>query len=528
MTERGTAIESAPPGAAATAGARFPLPAALVGPALLALLGAALMLVVAARAGPGVTPDSVTYLAAAHGMQNGEGHRAPDGEPYVAFPPLYPTMIAVLSLGGVKAETAARLLDAVSFGVVIVATGWAVGRITRSAIYAGLGSGAVLVSTPILDSTLHIWSESLFTALTMIALGCLVLRSEQRSAGAVTGVWVAGALAALTRYIGVIVPLTHAAVELSDRATPIAMRLRRAAVALMALAPLLLWLGRNLAVSGTLAGERYPSATSFLENAQATAETVLRWLAPIDAPMRVRGLLVILVVGVLGWVLVMGLRRERGEATRRIARTCLPYAVYCALYLLYLAGSASLTALDPIGDRLIAPLLPAAVVLALVCLHAAGSVLTTRHVAIGPALPMALALLWLVASAGQTVQLVRRVDADGVGGYASPAWRDSATVAFVREELPHGVIYSNDPFAIWYQTSREARLSPRRHAYQSPQTATDDVPALRVALESGEDVYLIWFDTVPRDFLLSLAGLNAILELEPIARIGDGAVYRVR
>ncbi|MGH2588413.1 MAG: hypothetical protein ACRDJE_26125, partial [Dehalococcoidia bacterium] len=260
----------------------------------------------------------------------------------------------------------------------------------------------------------------------------------------------------------------------------------------------------------------------------AAAETVLRWLAPIDAPMRVRGLLVALVVGVSGWILVVGLRRERGEATRRIARACLPYAVYCALYVLYLAGSASLTALDPIDDRLIAPLLPAIVVLALACLHTAGSLLTTRHVAIGSVLPVVLALLWLAASAMQTIQHVRRVDADGIGGYASPVWRDSETLAFLRTELPQGVVYSNDPFAIWYQTSREARLSPRRHAYQSPQTATDDIPALREALESGEDVYLVWFDTVPRDFLLSLAGLNAILELEPIARIVDGAVYRVR
>ncbi|MGH2603678.1 MAG: ArnT family glycosyltransferase, partial [Dehalococcoidia bacterium] len=273
MAERGTAIESAPPDTV-TAGARFPLPAALVGPALLAVLGAALVLVITARVGPGLTPDSVTYLAAARSLRDGEGYRAPDGEPYVAFPPLYPTMIAALSLGGIEPETAARLLDAVSFGVVILATGWAVGRITTSTVYAALGAGAVLVSTPVLDSALHIWSESLFTALTMIALGCLVLRSEPRSAGAMAGAWVASALAALTRYIGVVVPLTHAAVELSDRATPVAIRLRRAGIALLALAPLLLWLGRNLAVSGTLVGERYPSATSFSENAQATAETI--------------------------------------------------------------------------------------------------------------------------------------------------------------------------------------------------------------------------------------------------------------
>jgi hypothetical protein len=90
------------------------------------------------------------------------------------------------------------------------------------------------------------------------------------------------------------------------------------------------------------------------------------------------------------------------------------------------------------------------------------------------------------------------------------------------------VLYSNDPFAITYHTDREARLSPRRHPYRSPHATVDDIADLHAVLASGEEAYLVWFDAVPRDFLLNPTELAMILELQPVARFDDGAVYRLR
>ena len=60
-------------------------------------LGCALVLVATSRYGIGLSADSVTYLAAAQNIVDGRGYVNFDGAPVLAFPPLFSTLIAVLS-----------------------------------------------------------------------------------------------------------------------------------------------------------------------------------------------------------------------------------------------------------------------------------------------------------------------------------------------------------------------------------------------------------------------------------------------
>jgi hypothetical protein len=212
---------------------------------------------------------------------------------------------------------------------------------------------------------------------------------------------------------------------------------------------------------------------------------------------------------------------------RRLLWACVPFAGFCSLYLLYLILAASLTALDPIDSRLIAPLLPPAIVL-VVALGYDAATSSGRWRTAGRIVALALLCLWLAASARDSIQLIRRATSDGIDGYADSAWLRSETLAYLRAQPPPGEIYSNDPFAITYRTGREARLSPRRHPYRSPNATVDDIADLRDALASGDGVYLVWFDTVPRDFLLNPTELAMILELQPVDRFDDGTVYRLR
>jgi hypothetical protein len=129
--------------------------------------------------------------------------------------------------------------------------------------------------------------------------------------------------------------------------------------------------------------------------------------------------------------------------------------------------------------------------------------------------------------ARDSAALVRRIEERGIGGYEAARWRESPLLAELRRTAPIGEVYSNDPFAIWYWTGREAGLSPRRYPYRSPQSRVDDLAGLREVVAAGGPVYLIWFDGVPRDFLLSVDELRATLEIEPVLRAPDGAVYRI-
>jgi hypothetical protein len=493
--------------------------------ALPALTGILLALTITTRSSPGVTPDSVAYLSAARGLLDGEGFRTPDGGPYVAFPPLFPTLIAAASLGVFDLVNTATVLVAASFGITVLATGWTTGRITGSSIAAVLAALAVLISTPVLDAALHIWSELPFMAFSMLCLSSLALPNARSPRQTTATATIAAALATLTRYVGVTLTLTQLLTILARRGVTTTARVREAAVALLGLIPLLLWLFRNQLVSGTPAGVRYPAAASFDENARAAIESLLSWLVPIDASMRFRALLVLLFAAVLLAPLLPAIREQ--SRSRRLLWTCVPFAGFCSLYLLYLTLVASITALDPIDSRLIAPLLPPATVL-MMALGYAAAASSGRWRKGGRIVALVLLCLWLAASARDAIQLIRRATSDGIGGYAAQTWQRSETLAALRAQPLPGDVYSNDPFAIAYHTERQAQLSPRRHPYRSPGTTVDDIADLRAALASGEEVYLVWFDAVPRDFLLSPTELAMILELQPIARFDDGVVYRLR
>jgi hypothetical protein len=474
------------------------------------------VLVVSIRFGPGVTPDSVSYLAAAVSLRDGAGLRGPDGEPFVAFPPLLPALLSPVAQSRAGAVDAARVVNAASYGLIVFLTGWLVLRLTGSGVYGALAAVAAAVSRPVVDSALHIWSESLFTALCMATLVAAVEGGRrQRRAWYVAAGALAG-LAAMTRYVGLtLAPVVVAAVVLDRRRS--SGPALAVVVAVEATVPALLWMGRNLAQSGTLAGERYPSAEMLPAVLFDTSLALARWAVPVATGDRVRVGLALLGAALL---LAGAWRSARCPRSADWRRPAALIAGFCLLYLGYLIAAATLTALDPIDDRLIAPLVPPLVVLLFVALAAVAGRLRAPAAAV-----VVVAAVWLALLGRESRELLRRIDAHGISGYEATRWRGSPLLAELRQATPDGTLYSNDPFAVWYWTGHEARLSPRRHPYRSPGARVDDLTNLRAGAAAGP-VYLVWFEGVPRDFLLSLAELQANLDMEPTLRAPDGAVYR--
>jgi RNA 3'-terminal phosphate cyclase len=51
-------------------------------------------LLLATRAGPGLSPDSVTYVSAARNLTDGHGYSGFTGSALTVFPPAYPALLA--------------------------------------------------------------------------------------------------------------------------------------------------------------------------------------------------------------------------------------------------------------------------------------------------------------------------------------------------------------------------------------------------------------------------------------------------
>jgi hypothetical protein len=161
----------------------------------------------ATRHGPLLSPDSVTYLSEARNLAAGRGFTDLTGQPDTTFAPGFPFLIAVVHEFGLTFVAAARVINAVCFGVVVVLASVLVQRHTRSWPLAFGGAALVVVAPAMLNVTDHMWSEPLFCVVLLAFFLCLeeALRasgSRQVQLTMLAG-FVAG-LAFLVRYAGMV------------------------------------------------------------------------------------------------------------------------------------------------------------------------------------------------------------------------------------------------------------------------------------------------------------------------------------
>ena len=214
------------------------------GLALLLGLGAVCGVLWSMRApGPGLDPDSMSYLAAAESLADAGELRVPFNEwssrestaRLCDFPPGFPIAIAALEKAGVPSERGATWVEAASAFATVAGSTLLVSAATVPSAGA-VAAVAVLVTPALVEDHYVVMSEPLFLALLVAILG---LAATERPRAYALGV-VAGA-AAMVRYAGLALLLAAAARSALAPGT----QRRRVVAAVLASAPgvlaLLLW-----------------------------------------------------------------------------------------------------------------------------------------------------------------------------------------------------------------------------------------------------------------------------------------------
>lgn len=161
------------------------------------------VLLAISRYGPGLTADSVHYVATARNVMAGHGFESIGSRAYTSWPPAMPVTLGLLTLTGRDLVWSAGVLNAVAAGATVVVAGlWILGIVRRRWLAV---AGALLVATsqPLLYVSKHLWSEPLFILFAALSLWCLgrYLTSASWRLLFVTAILVS--LACLTRYLGV-------------------------------------------------------------------------------------------------------------------------------------------------------------------------------------------------------------------------------------------------------------------------------------------------------------------------------------
>ena len=506
-----------------------------------AALGAGLVFLRQARHGPGIGGDAVNYIMAARNLLAGEGLVGLDG-PLVSWPPLYPVLLASGGLFGFDVHAVAGPLNAVLFGLTVLVAGRWLRRHLRSRFLWLWGCLALALALPLAEVASQALSESAFILCVTLALTQIDAHLDGGGRGALLRAAVFSALACLTRYLGVsvllaVVPLLLAAPGVAPRE-----KMQRIAVyMLIAAAPVGLWMLRNFLVAGSTTGPLGKSFYSFPFIVEEALRIAVEgwWLVGLTAPV-----LVALVMAA-GHAFCRRADRQRGApAAAEVAwgplRVCGGFAfAYLTLLVAALLWGGTWSGLQ--GRFLVpvyVPLLCAALLLMDGVLQYArkwmprGIVPRRRGVpAIGGGKTVAaiLMVVLFLQAAGLVVLHEREMRLWQAGvrqGYATPRWRDSESVQYIREAALTGAILSNAlPVMGLYADG------PARH-YALPCAPDRLRSALSSARGRGEMHVLHFRDwrgecsEQQHDDLGSALARESLLE--PVAELADGTLYQVQ
>lgn len=537
----------------------------------LTLLGVASAVVVAfatAVWGPGVDNDVVDFMAATDSLLAGDGFVQSNGRPFSLWPPLPVLLFALGRLVGLAPTTTAAILGCGSMATIVVATGSIVRRATGSGTVALLAALGCAMSSALYASCVTGLSEPLFVASIVVAVRCAMEVLDTRSRRAFVAMTVATALVCLQRYLGVALLASLAAVLLfAPRDDSWRERLRRCATfCVAASAPLALWCVRNLIVVGELTGPR-PGAGSDVAWIVGKTELVIQtWFAG-SAPH---------IPGLVGGIACVLIAASTFTSLARARRSTAGLVLF-AFPLVYFALSTWLNhrmRIDGIADRQVMPLAPFVWIALGVGVHALLSMGsgarpsfrepgsksnekngaregasttesradTSNHAAIRlqerstPAggsthalglwlrcVP-ALICLCLFAAYGSIAvrELARRIEfwrEEGADYYMTRTWSRSQLAEWVRGHPLDGVIFSNDPHAVYLWSKRHARQLPVRPGGFGKF-------AERVEERDSPD-FIVWFQRNARD-QMPRETLERNLVLRSIVETDDGAVFAVQ
>ncbi len=374
------------------------------------------------------------------------------------------------------------------------------------------------------------WSEPLFIFLVFLAFFFLAKYLEDRRLSFLVSASFVGALAALTRYAGVVVIATAILAILLWSNEAWSKRSEKAAVFLLiSAAPLTLWVVRNLAVAETVAVREigfHPIAAGHLE---AALDSVATWLlpGPISSAKRA-SLLAVLILFTLIFFLARRAKdqtRERSDRERAL-RLCPVLTLFIVLYAAMLVGAITfLDAYMPIDNRYLYPVYVATLVLA-VCLVAR----FYRVLGKTPLVRVCLIVLSLFFSGFYLIQGTSwLVFSYNYGiGYSSPLWKESKLMARVKALEPQVPLFTNAPDAIYLLAGRPASMLPRKLDPSTGKLNRDyasQLASLRKELK-GKNGALVYFESITwRWYLPRGEELKEKLGLRAVAQEEDGSIY---
>ena len=510
--------------------------------AALAVLGAALVLLREITYGVGLEWDSINYISVARNLLAGEGFVQIFGSGvYTRWPPLYPLLLAASGFLVFDPRDVAGPLNAVIFGLTIFVAGQWLRRRIQSRFLVLWACLAIVLSIPLTRVAAWAFSEGpfiLFVTLALVRTDDFLTDGKRADL-----IWAAvfTALACLSRYIGVTLIVAILPLLMLRPGVAFLEKVKHSvAYAMISLVPIGLWSMSNIVRVGEPGGTRQPPGATLVGALNSILGDLSRWVIFFPTSGGVRFVAVVLVgIALIALAAAVGYVAARSMRRDSPLRGWSPFSLFGGFALVYLVSIAVLgavTFVSPLSGRMTAP---AYIPLLFVGVFALDKFLISeRSRALGGNaldLPIVrtilrgrkpigllavgillVASLWLLAHAPLNAREILLANGDRGLGFASAKWIDSEVLEYMREASIDERVISSSPTVYAYANVRE---------YVFLSLGLDK--ARQKIEDATEGDHVVWFNSSAADYTYGVPELLALPELELVADLPDGVIFRV-
>lgn len=487
---------------------------------------AAFLLVMACtpRTGAIYTHDSQSYeYAAATLLESGELKYFGYDTPIVQWPPFYIAVVALLELFDIPLTQGAMWINAACFAYLLYAMAVYLFSSLNVKWLAVPALIMVCVSVPMVLISGYAWTEMLFIFLSMLSMIFMLSYVQGKKIGWMIAASVVSALCWMTRYMGIVI-IAVLALVLFLSVKPLVSKIRMTVLYLLvSCAPMAAWVLRNFLLSGTFTGGRSPGYFTLTDNVFLSLFVFRNWSSFLTPLFAYIASILLLVLICIPFFLEKKPQRDGLKSSWPMLAACAYVLVYAAVLL----ASATGAAMDPINDRLWAPVFPFWVLALVFCIDrqignlaqnrlkhwlAAGFLVFALVSAVSPS-------LWISSSG-----ISRKYELTGLK--QDIGYRHSPVISLVRTKIPRRkqtLVISNDAGLINLHTGLKCYYPPKKYSI-----ALYTFSRYKERMDDFQSIYLVWTGPMDSESQMTVSEFRRAYDLKRIAQNNYCTIYRVK
>lgn len=464
--------------------------------------------------GIGISPDSVGYSVAAMNLKEKGALIDFNGLALVDFPAGYPIFLAVNYLiTRVQPVPLAPFINAFLYIGVILMSSFLMQSFSGITRWYRIAVLIILASSPCLWEVYGmIWSETLFLFLVLLFLLAWKNYCVQKTSASVLLFALVAAYAFVTRFAGITIIATGAALLFFDGTVPVLKKIKNLLLFLLTgISLVAINLIRNSHASGTLSGVREKALRTVADNLLDIGAVLGGWFPFIGEHQLVGAIVFCILVIAAAIQIIYRIIQQQFYLRNETA----VYGFFL-VYSVFIVAVSSISRFEELSSRLLSPMYIPMIWVATIWIP---NYINQKTKIIRTVLLLVSAVFFLAFFKNQYQQNAGNWEGiayAGIPGYSEKQWKESPTIQYINahKDSLNGAIYSDAYDGLYYLTGVKSLPLPHK-----------EIEKEKADFLNHPSLIVVWFNDGVNTDLIDLAFIQVHKKLTGSKTFEDGAIY---